>query len=259
MNFMETIKSAKNSRVKAWQKLQTKKGRQASETYLLDGWHLVQEAIQHDGKLHAVMGTTEQLAEHQEELPLGVPVFEITNDIAKKLSDLVTPQGIFAEVSLPSATREPQFIHDGAWLFLDAIQDPGNVGTMVRTADAAGFSGVVFGHGSVDPYSPKALRAMQGSQFHLTTTTGNLADWTASFTQNGMNVYGTQLDPEAADVFTVPAQTQFALIMGNEGQGMQPELAKMTTKNLYIPISGQAESLNVAVAAGIAMFALKAR
>lgn len=259
MNFMETIKSAKNSRVKAWQKLQTKKGRQASETYLLDGWHLVQEAIQHDGKLHAVMGTTEQLAEHQEELPLGVPVFEITDDIAKKLSDLVTPQGIFAEVSLPSATREPQFIHDGAWLFLDAIQDPGNVGTMVRTADAVGFSGVVFGHGSVDPYSPKALRAMQGSQFHLTTTTGNLADWTASFTQNGMNVYGTQLDPEAADVFTVPAQTQFALIMGNEGQGMQPELAKMTTKNLYIPISGQAESLNVAVAAGIAMFALKAR
>ena len=176
MNFMETIKSAKNSRVKAWQKLQTKKGRQASETYLLDGWHLVQEAIQHDGKLHAVMGTAEQLAEHQEELPLGVPVFEITDDIAKKLSDLVTPQGIFAEVSLPSATREPQFIHDGAWLFLDAIQDPGNVGTMVRTADAAGFTGVVFGHGSVDPYSPKALRAMQGSQFHLTTTTGNLAD-----------------------------------------------------------------------------------
>lgn len=259
MNFMETIKSAKNSRVKAWQKLQTKKGRQASETYLLDGWHLVQEAIQHDGKLHAVMGTAERLAEHQEELPLGVPVFEITDDIAKKLSDLVTPQGIFAEVSLPSATREPQFIHDGAWLFLDAIQDPGNVGTMVRTADAAGFTGVVFGHGSVDPYSPKALRAMQGSQFHLTTTTGNLADWTASFTQNGMNVYGTQLDPEAADVFTVPAQTQFALIMGNEGQGMQPELAKMTTQNLYIPISGQAESLNVAVAAGIAMFALKAR
>ena len=63
----------------------------------------------------------------------------------------------------------------------------------------------------------------------------------------------------AADLFTIPAQTQFALIMGNEGQGMNPELAKMTTKNLYIPISGQAESLNVGVAAGIAMFALKAR
>lgn len=259
MIYMETIKSTKNNRVKTWQKLQTKKGRLASGTYLLDGWHLVQEAITHDGKLHAVMGTAEQLAEHQEELPLGVPVFEITEEIAKKLSDLVTPQGIFAEVSLPNATREPQFIHDGAWLFLDAIQDPGNVGTMVRTADAAGFAGVVFGHGSVDPYSPKALRAMQGSQFHLTTTTGDLTDWTASFTQNGMNVYGTQLDPEAADVFTVPAQTQFALIMGNEGQGMQPELAHMTTQNLYIPISGQAESLNVAVAAGVAMFALKAR
>jgi len=209
--------------------------------------------------LHAIMATPEQLAEHQEALPLGVPVFEITTDIAKKLSDLVTPQGVFAEVSLPTATREPRFIHDGAWLFLDAIQDPGNIGTMVRTADAAGFAGVVFGNGSVDPYSPKALRAMQGSQFHMTLTKGDLQDWTAAFTQNDINVYGTQLDPEAADLFTIPAQSQFALIMGNEGQGMAADLAKMTTKNLYIPLTGDAESLNVAVAAGIAMFALKAR
>lgn len=256
---METITSVQNSRVKSWQKLQTKKGRQASKTYLLDGWHLVQEAIQHESKLHAIMATPEQLAEHQEALPLGVPIFEITTDIAKKLSDLVTPQGVFAEVSLPTATREPRFIHDGAWLFLDAIQDPGNIGTMVRTADAAGFAGVVFGNGSVDPYSPKALRAMQGSQFHMTLTTGDLQDWTAAFTQNDINVYGTQLDPEAADLFTIPAQSQFALIMGNEGQGMAADLAKMTTKNLYIPLTGDAESLNVAVAAGIAMFALKVR
>ncbi|TYC48410.1 RNA methyltransferase [Weissella muntiaci] len=256
---MEKISSVQSSRVKAWQKLQSKKGRQASQTYLLDGWHLVQEAINHGGKLRAIMATTEQLAQHSEELPLGVPVFEINIEIAKKLSDLVTPQGIFAEVTLPVATRAPQFIHDGAWLFLDGIQDPGNIGTMVRTADAAGYAGVVFGHGTVDPYSPKALRAMQGSQFHLTLTVGDLKEWTAAFTQNDMNVYGTQLDKSAADLFTVPAQSQFALIMGNEGQGMQPELATMTTQNLYIPLTGQAESLNVAVAAGVAMFALKTR
>lgn len=256
---MEKITSNTNARVKAWQKLQTKKGRLASQTYLLDGWHLVQEAINHDGKLHAIIATPEQLAEHAEELPLGVPVFEITDEIAKKLSDLVTPQGIFAEVTLPAATREPQYIHDGAWLFLDGIQDPGNIGTMVRTADAAGFTGVVFGRGTVDPYSPKALRAMQGSQFHLTLTTGDLEAWTVAFTQNDMNVYGTKLDPEAADLFTIPAQTQFALIMGNEGQGMSEELASLTTQNLYIPLTGQAESLNVAVAAGVAMFALRAR
>lgn len=256
---METITSVQNSRVKAWQKLQTKKGRQASKTYLLDGWHLVQEAIEHEGKLHAIMATPEQLTAHEADLPLGVPVFEITVDIAKKLSDLVTPQGIFAEVSLPTATREPRFIHDGAWLFLDAIQDPGNIGTMIRTADAAGFTGVVFGTGSVDPYSPKALRAMQGSQFHMTLTTGDLQEWTAAFTQNDMNVYGTQLNPAAVDLFTIPAQANFALIMGNEGQGMNDTLAQMTTQNLYIPLSGKAESLNVGVAAGVAMFALKAR
>ncbi|WP_057786247.1 TrmH family RNA methyltransferase [Weissella minor] len=256
---MENITSNQNSRVKAWQKLQSKKGRQTSQTYLLDGWHLVQEAIHHDGHLHAIMGTSAQLAEHQEELPLGVPVFEITSEIAKKLSDLVTPQGIFAEVSLPTATREPQYVHQGAWLFLDGIQDPGNVGTMVRTADAAGFTGVVFGEGSVDPYSPKAVRAMQGSQFHLTITTGDLINWTQTFRDNELNVYGTQLDPEAADLFTVAPQADFALVMGNEGQGMRPELAAATSQNLFIPLTGEAESLNVAVAAGVAMFALKQR
>ncbi|MDR3189656.1 MAG: RNA methyltransferase [Lactobacillaceae bacterium] len=256
---METITSVQNARVKNWAKLQTRKGRLATSTYLLDGWHLVQEAINHDGKLHAIMATAQQIAEHEEEFPQGVPVFEIFDDIAKKLSDLKTPQGIFAEVSLPTATRDPHFIHDGAWLFLDAIQDPGNVGTMVRTADAAGFTGVVFGEGSVDLYSPKALRAMQGSQFHVQTTVGKLEDWTTAFTQNGLNVYGTQLDPSAADLFTIEPQTQFAIIMGNEGQGMQPDLAGMTTQNLYIPLAGEAESLNVGVAAGIAMFALRAR
>ncbi|AOT55822.1 TrmH family RNA methyltransferase [Weissella soli] len=256
---MENITSAQNARVKSWAKLQTKKGRQASQTYLLDGWHLVQEAINHDGKLHAVMATAEQLEAHMADVPHGVPIFQITDDIAKKLSDLVTPQGIFAEVTMPSATRDPHFIHDGAWLFLDGIQDPGNVGTMVRTADAAGFAGVVFGEGSVDMYSPKALRAMQGSQFHVQTTTGDLKEWTTAFVDNGINVYGTQLDPEAADLFMVEPQTQFGLIMGNEGQGMDAELAAATSQNLYIPLTGQAESLNVGVAAGIAMFALKAR
>ncbi|MCM0582989.1 RNA methyltransferase [Weissella diestrammenae] len=256
---MENITSIQNNRVKAWTKLQTKKGRQVSQTYLIDGWHLVQEAINHGGKLHAIMATQAQYDLHQAELPLGVPVFFIYDDIAKKLSDLVTPQGIFAEVSLPTANRAPQYIHDGAWLFLDAIQDPGNVGTMVRTADAAGFTGVVFGAGSVDPFAPKAIRAMQGSQFHVQIASGDLKEWITEFKRNEFVVYGTQLDPEAVDLFTIQPQTQFALVMGNEGQGMSTELAQMTSQNLYIPLAGHAESLNVGVAAGIAMFALRQR
>lgn len=256
---METIKSAQNSRVKTWQKLQTKKGRQTTQTYLLDGWHLVQEAIENNGRLRALIGTPEQLELHADAIPHGVPVFEITADIAKKLSDLVTPQGIFAEVSLPTSNRDPKYIHDGAWLFLDGIQDPGNVGTMVRTADAAGFAGVVFGEGSVDPYSPKAIRAMQGSQFHLELASGDLVNWTRTFQDNNMDVYGTKLDTDAADLFSMTPAENFALIMGNEGQGMQEDVANATTQNLYIPLSGHAESLNVGVAAGVAMFALKSR
>ena len=126
-------------------------------------------------------------------------------------------------------------------------------------ADAAGFAGVVFGEGSVDPYSPKAVRAMQGSQFHLELASGDLVSWTRTFQDNGLNVYGTKLDTDAADLFSTTPENNFALVMGNEGQGMQDAVAEATTQNLYIPLSGHAESLNVGVAAGVAMFALKSR
>ena len=157
---------------------------------------------------------------------------------------------------MPDKTFDPSYVHDGAWLLLDKIQDPGNVGTLVRTADAAGFKGVVFGEGTADAYSPKVVRAMQGSQFHLEVLTGDLVEWTDALTANNLSVYGSQLNEAARSYREIESSTQFALIVGNEGQGMSDELAVKTTANLYIPIQGQAESLNVAIAGGILMFSL---
>lgn len=254
---MEKITSKQNARVKGWAKLATKKGREASGTYLLDGWHLVQEALEHKAKFHAIMVTESLLAEYEEKFPLGVPVFVIMDDIAKMIGDTVTPQGIFAEVTLPEKTFDPSYVHDGAWLLLDGIQDPGNIGTMVRTADAAGFRGVVLGEGSADVYGPKVVRAMQGSQFHLEVLKGDLNNWIDALQANNLPVYGSELNTEAKNYREIDPTLDFALIMGNEGQGMGQELAEKTTANLYIPISGAAESLNVGVAAGVLMFALK--
>lgn len=94
----------------------------------------------------------------------------------------------------------------GAWLFLDRVQDPGNVGTMVRTADAAGFAGVVAGDGSADLFSPKVVRSMQGSQFHLALYEGDLKKWFEDVKQAGYPVYGTQLNPAAKDFRIVTPQ-----------------------------------------------------
>lgn len=255
---MDRILSNQNSRVKAWAKLATKKGRLENKTYLLDGWHLVEEAVKANAKFHAVMATEAQMAQHLPDVPHGVPAFEISEEVAKHIAGTNTPQGIFAEISLPDKTFDPSYVHDGAWLLLDNIQDPGNVGTLVRTADAAGFKGVVFGEGTADAYSPKVVRAMQGSQFHLEVLNGDLNEWTDSLTANGLPVYGSQLDEAAQSYRQIEPSTQFALIVGNEGQGMAEELAAKTTANLYIPIQGQAESLNVAIAGGILMFSLAA-
>ncbi|HAT54733.1 MAG TPA: RNA methyltransferase [Lactobacillus sp.] len=253
---MEKIVSLQNGRVKSWKKLATKKGREQQKTYLLDGWHLVKEAIAANEVLVSVMGTHDAWREYRDDLPTGLNAFEISDEVAKAIGDTVTPQGIFAEVKMPkTSTQLPEVIH-GAWVFLDAVQDPGNIGTIVRTADAAGFEGVVFGHGTADQFSPKVVRAMQGSQFHVKLVSEDLFSATRYFKRSGLSVYGTQLNPAAKNYRELKTESAFGLIMGNEGNGMAPALADVTTNNLYIPIPGQAESLNVAIAAGILMFRL---
>lgn len=253
---MEQLTSIHNQHVKDWKKLQTKKFRRQTGTYLLDGWHLVEEAAKAGIELIQLIGTPEQLAQHHQLIDRAAETYEITEEIMKHITDTVTPQGIAAVVALPDAHRLPAQPLHGAWLFLDRVQDPGNVGTMVRTADAAGFTGIVVGQKSADLFGPKVVRSMQGSQFHLQMFEGDLRKWIADFKQVNAPVYGTQLNPQAKNFRTVDPGDTFALVMGNEGQGMSNELLAMTTDNLYIPMRGEAESLNVAISAGILMFQL---
>ncbi|MBD7894979.1 RNA methyltransferase [Limosilactobacillus sp. Sa3CUN2] len=254
---MEKLTSIHNQHVKNWKKLQTKKYRRQTGTYLLDGWHLVSEATQAGNHLLQLIGTEEQLLAHPELQELSDETYEVTEEVMQHITDTVTPQGIAAVVSLPDAHEIPDLntLH-GGWLFLDRVQDPGNVGTMVRTADAAGFTGVVVSHRSADIFGPKVVRSMQGSQFHLKLYEGDLEKWIEDFKEVNAPVYGTQLNPQAKSFRDVEPGKTFALVMGNEGQGMSQQLLNQTTDNLYIPMRGQAESLNVAISAGILMFQL---
>ncbi|MBM6754771.1 RNA methyltransferase [Lactobacillus alvi] len=252
----EQLTSIKNQHVKNWKKLATKRGREKFNAYLLDGWHLVEEALKSDIHLTELIGTAEELATHEDIVSRFDQVYEVTPMILKHVMDTVTPQGIAAVAELPDQRFNGQVDLKGAWLMLDRVQDPGNVGTMVRTADAAGFAGVIVSHKSADLFNPKVVRSMQGSQFHLKLYTGDLTKWIQDFKAQKIPVYGTQLNPKAKSFRTVNSGRNFALIMGNEGHGMAEELLAQTTANLYIPMKGEAESLNVAISAGILMFEL---
>lgn len=252
---MKIITSAHNQLVKDIKKLYTKKGRTKQNKYLLDGWHLVKEALLAKLPLQELLLTEESKAKlpPADQALLPDDYIQITPAIAQTISQTKSPQGIFATVALSVHHVAPTA---GSWLLLDAVQDPGNIGTLVRTADAAGMTGVVFGAGCADMYHPKVIRAMQGSQFHVQLTSGDLAAWVKTLTASDIPVFGSELNPAAKDYRTVGRFNEFGLIMGNEGNGMNPELLKQTTANLYIPLVGKAESLNVGVAAGVLMFAL---
>lgn len=256
---MEIIRSTQNKQVKLWRKLATKKGRTLQNSYLLDGWHLVKEALLAQQEIKQVLLVPESkyaerfAALNQDQLE---PIL-ISEEVAKSLSETQSPQGIFAILPISQAKVSFAEEKEGAWLLLDAVQDPGNIGTMVRTADAAGFRGVIFGEKTADLYQPKVVRAMQGSQFHIKLLEGNLADYIAEMRQQAIPVFGTELNEAVRNYRQVGQFKSFGLIMGNEGNGMAQTLLKKTTANLYIPLQGQAESLNVAVAAGVLMFQLK--
>lgn len=135
------------------------------------------------------------------------------------------------------------------------MQDPGNLGTLIRTADACGVDAIVAGRGCVDIYNGKVVRSAQGSHFHLPVVSGNLFEWVKFLKEKGIPVFGTALE-NGVEFRSVPPQDAFALIVGNEGSGVNRDLLKETDKNLYIPIIGKSESLNVAVAAGILLYYL---
>lgn len=250
---LKYIQSLQNSQVKQWKKLLTKKERDRSGTFLVEGYHLVEEALkQQEQVLELIISEKTGLPPR---LDAGqTPIYMVTEEISDSLSDTEAPQGIYA---VCRQTRQEGMLQDAkTFLLIDAVQDPGNLGTMIRTADAAGIDAVVVGRGSVDIYNGKVLRSAQGSHFHLPIIRGDLHEWTAKLKGKNIPVYGTAL--EGATAYTgISTENSFALMVGNEGSGISKDLLAETTANLYIPIYGKSESLNVAVATGILLYFLK--
>ncbi|WP_026690605.1 TrmH family RNA methyltransferase [Alteribacter aurantiacus] len=249
---MERIESPKNPKIKAWKKLHTKRGREKSALFMIEGRHLIEEALK------ANLPFVELIVREDEEIPkewkaADVKPVEVTERVMKELSETETPQGFAAVCELPENVNLP--LEKGQYLFLDRIQDPGNLGTIIRTAHAVGVDGIVLSEGTADPYNSKVLRSTQGSLFHIPIQKMDLHEAISLSKENDVPVFGTSFD--GSTYSAIEPQGSFALLVGNEGQGVDPALLAETDQNIYIPLYGGAESLNVSVAAGILLYHLK--
>ena len=243
---MTIITSKANSVVKNAKKLHQKKYRKSA--YLIEGWHLFEEAVQAGVTIEKIFA----LESYRDQLVAFPQTIWVSEEILLDLADTQTPQGIVAviqkeEVGLPD-------LHQGKYLFLEDVQDPGNVGTMIRTADAAGFTGVIVSDKSADIYSLKTLRSMQGSHFHLPIYRMPLVSFVEEAKKSDLPILATTLSRDSKDYRELSSLENFVLVMGNEGQGISSVMAESADQLVHIGMKGRAESLNVAVAAGILMF-----
>ena len=245
---MTIITSKANSVVKNAKKLHQKKYRKSA--YLIEGWHLFEEAVQAGVTIEKIFA----LESYREQLVAFPQTVWVSEDILLDLADSQTPQGIVAVVQKEEV--EQTDFSQGKFLFLEDVQDPGNVGTIIRTADAAGFTGVIVSDKSADTYSLKTLRSMQGSHFHLPIYRMSNQVLLEKAKKAGIHVLATTLSKDSVDYRELPPIENFVLVMGNEGQGISPLMAESADQLVHIRMKGQAESLNVAVAAGILIFHL---
>lgn len=243
---MDCIYSKTNRLVKDTKKLHQKKHRKTS--YLIEGWHLLDEAVKSGATIERVF-VQEEFAEKVAHLD---HVVVVSRDVLTQLANSQTPQGVVAQLALSEQVLPTNL--SGRYLFLEDVQDPGNVGTMIRTADAAGLDAVFISAKSADIYSLKVLRSMQGSHFHLPIYRVEKEQLLHLCKHSHIPIYATTLSDNSQDYKKLSPPNDFLLVMGNESRGISKEMTQDADHLVHIPMLGQAESLNVAVAAGIVLF-----
>ena len=289
---MELITSVNNQRVKEVANLKQKKYRTESGTFFVEGLRAVQEAVQYAdvtelfyteaeaGRLDEVLkaagnvpADTKEKSENKKnannnnagtakkrnEAANGIRMYQVDEKVMAKLSDTKAPQGVLAVIRTPEQNLRqlrPGTASDNnaPVIILDRVQDPGNLGTIIRTADAVGALGLILLEGCVDAYSPKVVRASMGSLFHLPVVQDVTAEEALTWCyRNGYEPAATALK-NAQNVYKADISKKMAFLFGNEANGVAEELQAAVETRLFIPMAGLAESMNVAMAAGIILF-----
>ena len=256
-----TVTSLTNPTVKAVRALHLRKERDETGLFVAEGLKAVIEGIETGHTpailMHGPEATTHTLAKTAVAATLAAngEVIEVTQDILAKVSRRDNPQavvGVFRQVYQPLSTLEPPAAR--VWVALHRVRDPGNLGTIIRTADAAGCGGVILVGECCDPYSVEAVRATMGSIFAVPLYRASEAEFAAWRNAWPGSVVGTLLSAEVDHRQADYAQPAL-ILMGNEQQGLPPEMAALCDVAVKIPMRGRADSLNLSVATGIMIYA----
>ena len=239
------ITSLDNDNVKKWKKLCKKKYRDEFGIYLVEGEHLVEEAYK--------SGVLDKVIVLDGESYLYDNIIYVSYEVMKAISSLDTPNRIMGVCK----KKESSELVGKKYLLLDGVQDPGNLGTIVRSAVAFNIDTIVLSDDTVDLYNPKVLRSTQGMIFHTNIIECDLVDVINELHSKNITVYGTDVNNgiDARELSDLD-KTSFALVMGNEGNGVRKEIKELCDKNLYINMNENVESLNVGVATSILLYEL---
>ena len=236
------ITSVKNEHIKELVRLKDKKYRDMTNTFLVETKHLVLEAYR--------AGLIKELILEQNEIfPLDVPITYVSNEVLKKLSSLETPSKVMAVVE----KRKVDSKLGEKILILDRIQDPGNLGTIIRSAVAFNIDMIVCSKDTVDVYNPKVVRSSQGMMFHIPIMIKEISGFINELKKEDYKIVGTKVT-NGHDVRVSSIYSHFALVIGNEGQGISKNIEELCDEYLYIKMNGNCESLNASVAASILMY-----
>jgi TrmH family RNA methyltransferase len=241
------ITSLDNKKMKDLKKLNERKYRDEEQLFLVEGEHLVKEAYKSGllAELIILEGTS---------FDLDVPTTYVSGNVMKQLTSLTTPTTVIGVCH----KRETSSNLGNRIVMLDSIQDPGNLGTIIRSAIAFDVDTLVIGKGSVDLYNPKVLRATQGLIFHINIIEDDLLSLIPTLKKDNYQILGTSvIGGTELSNFAIP--DKWTLIMGNEGHGMNQEITNLCDKFIYIKMNNVCESLNVSIACSIILYRLSMR
>jgi TrmH family RNA methyltransferase len=263
---MHVISSQSNSLARLVQQLKQGKYRARLGKILIEGNHLIAEALRWTDLLEQVLISEGFLQKVQQDCASnqllqkikgkGITVTVVTEHLFKQLADTETPQGILGIMNKPADIRLNDFAlaETDFGLVLNNLQDPGNVGTLLRTADAAGIKQVFLTKGTVEPYNPKVLRAAMGAHFHLNIVEVHQEDELIQLLKN-QQIKIIVADVQGAEsIFQLKALTPLMLVLGNEAKGPDNRWVEAADQIAKIPLLGKAESLNVSIAGAVIIY-----
>jgi RNA methyltransferase, TrmH family len=237
--------------IKLIKSLQAKKARETNRLFVVEGVKLVAELLnQEKFRIESIFYTED----HGLELPKKIHSFRVSNTGLERISGLVTPNKILAVVKFPALVM-PDWSAEDLVLILDEIKDPGNLGTILRTADWFGVKTILASPGTVDIFNPKVIQASMGAVYRVNFIQAVLEEKIDELKKNGFTVVAADLDGENLYKYTFPSK--FALVAGSESHGISDKIAAACDDQLTIPRVGDTESLNVGVATGIILSAFR--